>query len=379
MIMTRRHRDFRKYMHGAFLPVWVGFNVLIMAVTLFTAFGGYIDPEKMPFASLANMSFPLWYLLSAALLIADLFIARQLAIVPLVAMLGAIKPLLVFSPVNVVRPKVEPADSVAMFKIFSYNTLSFTDDADGKEHNPKFNRTMHAILESDADILVLLEFENQGRLNKYVPDAQIDSFRTSYPYFVRGTYGTVIFSREPIERVKMRENKPRPNAGSMMGVRTSVHQRPITVFGVHLESVGLNDTDKALYREITDRSTESVDVDNVKNRLVEKLYTAFKNRASQARYLSECIDSVGGDVVVCGDFNDVPNCYAIRQLETSAGMQDVYAIVGFGPTITYHDSRFFFRIDHVLWRGNFHPISIVRGRVPSSDHYPFLTTFVWNR
>jgi endonuclease/exonuclease/phosphatase (EEP) superfamily protein YafD len=379
MMKTLRHKDIQKYMHGAFMPLLVGFNVLIMAVTLFAAFGGNIDPEKMPFASLANMTFPLWYFLSVVLLIVDLFIARMLAVVPAVALLGAIQPLLVFTPINFTHPKLEPADSLAMFKVLSYNTLSFTDEADGKERNPEYNRTMHTILESDADVLVLLEFENQGKLNKFVPTEQIDSFRAFYPYYVRGAFGTVIFSREPIERVRMREDKPRPNAGSMMGVRTSVHQRPLTVFGVHLESVGLDDDDKALYREITDRSTESVDVDSVKNRLVDKLYLAFKNRASQARYLSACVDSIGGDVIVCGDFNDVPNCYAIRQLEKLGGMQDAYAKVGCGPTITYHDSRFFFRIDHVLWRGNFRPVSMVRGKIPSSDHYPFLTTFVWNR
>ncbi len=49
---------------------------------------------------------------------------------------------------------------------------------------------------------------------------------------------------------------------------------------------------------------------------------------------------MGGNVIVCGDFNDVPGCRALRILE-SAGLTDAYAELGLGPTITFNASHFF--------------------------------------
>ena len=59
-------------------------------------------------------------------------------------------------------------------------------------------------------------------------------------------------------------------------------------------------------------------------------------------------------------------------------MHDAYAQNAFGPTITYHGNRFYFRIDHVLYGGDMEAVDIERGDVPSSDHYPLLTTFVFD-
>jgi endonuclease/exonuclease/phosphatase (EEP) superfamily protein YafD len=58
-------------------------------------------------------------------------------------------------------------------------------------------------------------------------------------------------------------------------------------------------------------------------------------------------------------------------------MKDAYEECALGPTITFHASRFYFRIDHVLYKGNFEAIDIERGDQKSSDHYPLLTTFKW--
>ena len=59
-------------------------------------------------------------------------------------------------------------------------------------------------------------------------------------------------------------------------------------------------------------------------------------------------------------------------------MKDAYAENAFGPTITYHGNRFYFRIDQVLYKGDMKAVDIERGDIESSDHYPLLTTFVFD-
>ena len=166
--------------------------------------------------------------------------------------------------------------------------------------------------------------------------------------------------------------------GSIEAFRTNVCNRPINVFAVHLESIGLNDNDKKLYRELTDDDKiDDVSYHRVRTQLINKLYYAFRKRAHQAKMLRNYIEQLGGDIVVCGDFNDVPGCRTIKILE-DAGMRDAYFETANGACRTFNAPQFPFRIDHVMWSGDFEARKIERGDVASSDHYPMLTTFVWN-
>ncbi len=354
------------------LPIWIGVNVLIAAIAVFSGFGGDIDPAEMPFAGLALLSFPLWYLLTALLLVFNLIFCRALMPINLAGLLIALKPFLVFCPLNFGKHELTQQQEPYAFKIMSYNTLSCVDEAGV---DTTFNRTLHEILASGADVVALFEYENQGKLSKFAPQVQIDSLHSIYPYFKRGSRGTVMFSKRPILHIQPPENNP--SKGSIEAFRTQVNHRGINIFAVHLESFGLNNEDKDKYREFTDSKPVRSEIGAMRDLLLSKLYHAFRNRGHQALTLREYADILGGNTVICGDFNDVAGCRVIRVLE-EAGFRDVYATVGLGPTVTFNDPHFFFRIDHFLWRGEFKPIKIERGNVPSSDHYPLLTTFVWD-
>lgn len=357
------------------LPFWVALNTFVAGLTIFSGYGGNIDQEFMPLAGIMVMTFPAWYIASLVLLIADVFVCRKAMIAPITALLIALPAWLTFSPINFKNTKISESEANRTFKILSYNCVSFVDE-EGLSDNQTFNRTMHTILKSGADAVVLLEFENQGRMSHFVPQAQIDSLYTIYPYFSRGSLGTVMFSKRPILHIVPPENVR--SRGSIEAFRTQVANRPINIFGVHLESIGLSDSDKELYRELTDSNSDSdISVRKVRSNIISKLCNAFRQRAQQAKMLRSYVEQLDGDAIVCGDFNDVPGCRTIKILE-KVGMRDAYAETASGPCITFNAPHFAFRIDHVLYRGNLSARAIERGNVPSSDHFPMLTTFVWN-
>ncbi|MCM1310521.1 MAG: endonuclease/exonuclease/phosphatase family protein [Bacteroides sp.] len=358
------------------LPLWVSLNVFIAAGTIFSGFGPTIDQEYMPFAGLASLTFPGWCLATAALLLLNLLFCRWLAIVSGATMLIVLKPFLIFCPLNFGSKELTPEEEARSFKILSYNVVSFVDE-EGKS-TPEFNRTMHEILRSDADAVVILEYENQGKLQKFVPQSQIDSLNSIYRFFERGGMGTVMYSKRPILHITPPENVR--SKGNMEVFRTSVAGRAVNIFGVHLQSIGLNNDDKELFRSLADTDTSDANrttVGRVRRQIIAKLYDAFENRAHQAKMLRTYIEQLGGNIIVCGDFNDVPGCRTIHILE-EAGLKDAYAETALGPTITYNAPLFLFRIDHVLYRGDMTAKRIQRGDVASSDHYPMLTTFVWD-
>ena len=361
-----------QFLSRRWLPFWVAFNVLIAGIAVFTGFGGDIDPEKMPFAGLALLSFPVWYILTWLMLILNLLLCRPLAPVNLLGLLIALKPFLVFCPLNFGSHELTAEEEPRAFKILSYNILSFVDNV---ESNPDYNNTMHEVLASGADVLALFEYENQGPLSRFVPQTQIDSLKALYPYYQRGGRGTVMYSKRPILHIQPPENLP--SKGSIEAFRTQVCHRPINVFAVHLESFGLNHEDKEMYKKLTENSPKRSEINAMRGLILDKIYHAFRNRGYQALILRQYADVLGGNTVICGDFNDVGGCRVIKVLE-EAGFTDVYTSIGLGPTVTFNDPYFYFRIDHVLYRGQLKAIDIERGNVASSDHYPLLTTFVWD-
>lgn len=359
------------------LPVWIGVNVLIAGLTVFSGYASHIDQEYMPLAGVVAMSFPLWYLLSAVCLVANLFACRWLSVVSLATLLIALKPLLIFSPLNFQQRELTEDQQQKSFKLLSYNILNFVD-AEGKS-TPEFNRTIHTLIHCDADALALMEYPLTTQAAKIVPQAQLDSLHAAYPYFSRGGRGTVLFSRRPILHIVPPDNMP--SKGSIEVFRTQVQDRPLNIVAVHLESFGLNDKDKELYRDLAEvsdieKENKKETLNKVRDQLVSKLLFAFKSRAWQGKMLRTFVEQLPDDVVVCGDFNDVPGCRTVKILN-EIGMKDAYAETALGPTVTFNAPNFKFRIDHVLYRGRLKAVSVQRGDQTSSDHYPMLSTFIW--
>lgn len=354
------------------LVIGVAVNVFALMVTLFTAYSGYIDPDTMPFAGLAGMTFGIWLVFDMLLIAVDLVFKKILALLPVMAMCVSAGPVLTFSPVNIIDDDLTPDERSRSFKVLNYNILHFADIED--RYPDGINRTLHYIIEADADVVCLQECDFLTPFSHYcVTKEQIDTLNSMYPYHYIGRSDQSVLSKYPVK------NMPLPHElgdkGDIAAYRLTIDGHDLTIFNVHLQSIGLTVSDKELFLELTDVSKDK-SLRRIRSQLVSKLYDAYRQRASQARRLCQYVEEIGGNVILCGDFNDIPGCYALRTIEKS-GLRDVYAEVAFGPVITYSANRFYFRIDHVLYKGDFYPVSIVRGNVRSSDHYPLLTTYVW--
>ena len=56
-------------------------------------------------------------------------------------------------------------------------------------------------------------------------------------------------------------------------------------------------------------------------------------------------------------------------------MSDAFVECGLGPITTYNEHRLFFKIDHVLFKGDMEATSSVREKAGDSDHYPQTVVF----
>lgn len=344
---------------------------LVIAIVLVaSAYAGTVSPEKSTVPALLAMIFPIVAPVAVIAAICLAFLKRAASLILVVALLISLPTLLTYFPLNFSTNIGKPS-----FSVLTYNVANLTDFASGGR-TPKENPTLRFILDQSPDIAALQECATFASSHETaVSPSLLDSLFKAYPHHTNGAEGQALLSRFPFEEIKL-HHPPRHNF-QVRAYRIYAPADTFTLFNLHLKSIGLSEEDKTLYKDLTKGKTEGdgikQELKEIRSSLISKLSAAFKVRARHALLVKEMIDSIGGKVIVCGDFNDVPGCYAIRAIE-SAGLKDAYRESALGFAITFHEDRFYFRIDHILYRG-FTPLRTRRIKVPYSDHYPLFATF----
>lgn len=273
-----------------------------------------------------------------------------------------------YCPIHKPQP---PDNSQPGFTLMTYNVY-YLLDYEGKESTQ--NRTLSFLLKQNADLVCLQECPALPSHNHglKISEAQIDSIHTIYPYRISTSLGMNFLSKYPAELLF---DTTYSESSAVTAYRVQIEGHEVTIVNQHMESIGLTQTDKELYHEITAHPNTDY-LDEVKKHLLSKLVNAARARNEQADLTAERIEGIPGNVIVCGDFNDSPLSYAVRRFRRM-GFRNAYNELALGPGITYHANRFWFRIDHILYRGDMEARWLERLRYKSSDHYPLLTRFVW--
>ena len=360
-----------------FRGVLILFTLLASLGLIVASYGGDFSPEKYRGICLMVMLFPWWALFMIVMTVLDAVWCRKALIICVLTYVACATALWEFAPLNLFTPDENDYPSNKKFTVMTYNICNFTnrDSVYPDGQNPSIS----FILRENADVVCLQEADGIHAQDKDVKisPAQIDSLNKAYPYIYLYGYAQMLLSKYP---AKLIPNGKKTLAGNEIAIfQLKVEGLPITLINVHLQSYGLTDDDKHFYREITELNPgeEGIkkDLMNVKSQLLRKIQYAAELRAEDAERLGEYIRRFGGpNVILVGDFNDVPGCYTLRRMR-DFDMKQVYEEVGFGPMITYYDNRFYFRIDHMLYRGSLEPLNIKRSSHDSSDHSPLIATF----
>lgn len=361
--------------HNLPLALGVACNVLFAIMTLIGAYGGYIYPSEIPVASLLVMVFPGLIVADIVLLLLDLMLRRPLSWVPAGAMALSVGAILDTSPVSLPMGRPDYDEEQRMFTLLTYNTLNFIDNQD--IYPDSTNRTVSFILSADADIVCLQECGYIGAFGPLcVTHEQTDSLMERYPYRHVGKNGQTMLSKFPFLPIPLRREQD--DEAQFAAYRTNIHGHVTTIFNVHLQSLGLTTSDRELFLQMTSVDRKQ-SLAHIRSQLLDKLFAGFEQRARQADRIAlwtQAFDDT--NILLCGDFNDVTLSYAYRAMQR-AGLKDAYSKAAIGPTITYNDNRFYFHIDQVFYRGELRPVKVERGNIPSSDHYPLLVTFMWDK
>lgn len=347
-------------------------NVITAICTLLAAYGGVFNPcQFSAVPAIAAMTFPFWALLTVILAVADYFLSPKLIWLQVFMMFTCFNAMYILCPLGLGAEKpLDKSEQESAFTVLTYNGFGFKSYKD----NIPAELTLKTIVEADADLVCIQEAGYTLDKMKSHSDNEdliemLDTLTNRYPYIIDDGNGYALYSKFKVDSV-VTPVLP-GSSGCVKNYRVDVRGNALSLYNIHLESIGLSNNDKELYRQLTKGEAKSDDMPKVKHMILAKLKHAFEIRAKQAEAIRKIMDvDTTGAVLLCGDFNDITYCYAMRVLMGHNLMFDAYTQSGFGPAITYRDNRFFFCIDHILYGRSLRTSKTEVIYEGASDHLP---------
>lgn len=337
---------------------WV--NVLVVVFTLMTYLTPYISPQRFwPFAFI-GLAYPTLLVINLILILYWASQRRWQAFMSLGVILVGWNH---FAGLVGFHPGSASPKGAALLKTMTFNVYGFANfHKKGIPANPEELQAL--IYQYQPDVLCLQEFVNHAKTGSTYVDAIRQHNGLEHAVWKK-TEELAIFSRYPILRSEVRF------FGSTNGYRYAdlqVGERIVRVYNVHLQSNSITG--------LTDKVTSSPNLrekenwNRVKN-ILRRFKRAAQERASQVEELLAHLSNSPYPVVVCGDFNDIPQSYTHHQMCNN--LKDAFLAAGSGLGITYAGRIPGLRIDYTFTDPKFTPLYCQRGKVSFSDHRPVIT------
>lgn len=359
-----------KRVRKIFKRVFIILNCIITVFFLIACLSPYLNPSTWWFMGFLGIAFPYMASLLFLLIFFWLILKPIYSLLPIFTLLVGWKQFEVLFAINKYQAFNDKKDS-ANIRILDWNIRSL-EGISNKAYKKRSDRAAipESILEQNADIICLQEFNNSIRQNN------IDPIRTKYPYYyfskdferknIGYQAGIIIFSKYPIiDTGKIRY--PGTSSESLIFADIQTPKKIIRVFSTHLQSFKFKKEDYEGLEQIKNTEEKAIPASKT---LFQKMKLANTIRSEQAIIVRKELDKSPYPTLICGDFNDVPNSFTyfhVRKdwqdafLHTSLGIGRTY--LGIAPTL---------RIDYMFVDNNFYVKQFDLVDVVLSDHLMLL-------
>ncbi|TAF52795.1 MAG: hypothetical protein EAZ62_05515, partial [Sphingobacteriia bacterium] len=293
---------------------FVFLNILLVLVFLVACLTPIVNPSEWWIHGFFSLATPYLVVLLLMTLVFWLITKPIWALLPFLTLcLGYQQVSVVFAwNGNTLFTKRKPENCL---RIVNWNIQGFNGMSRSKNLKNLVREEIAAsILKFKPDVICLQEF-NSGQWEN-----NIALFTPTHPYHYfskdfssnNGQYhsGSIIFSKYPmLDSGRLAY----PNEESLIFADLKKGNQTIRVYTTHLQSFKFKEND---YKNI-ERIKESSEVNLSESKsLVRKMKKAYMTRGAQADQVKKALSQSPYPLVICGDFNDVPNSYTyftIRQ------------------------------------------------------------------
>ncbi len=350
-------------------------SFVLYALTLLACFGGHINPAFVTFPVFFVTVMPYFVIATTIVIIIWLLCGRWIT-----AGIGIFTLFLAWSPITTALPlhfSKKPSPDAVTFKLLTYNILHGDDQEKGND--VPGNRSFEFVINSGADIVCLQELISLNNPNEI---HNLNEFRDTlmkvYPYQAGSEkQDTKVLSKYPIRLLNHEAFFGPGDNYWFSAYKVTIKGRELTLINMHLNSMMLSDKERNIVKDMASGKGKEA-LGELKGPIMNKFHNKTVYRADRAAAIRRAIDKVHGPLIICGDFNDVPESYCYRLLRGD-DLRDAYVETSFGPLVTYNRHAFWFHLDQIFYRGPLRALDVSKGRLRSSDHYPLIAQFEFTK
>ena len=328
-------------------------NVLLGILFLLACCNAFLHPDEWWFIALLAFIFPLLLVALLIFLIFWLFVAPRFAFISVICLIVGWQNIHAFFGFSLASHDFTRKDS-AHLRIMTWNVRRWDEFSQKKTGGSDHRLPMLTLVEKqNADILCFQEFYEPSDSTK--SNIRFIRNRLGYPYFFfsrdhrspanKYETGVIIFSRYPIvSRIQAHFSRDSLHkTESLIAADVVVNDRIIRIFTTHLQSVLFKTKD---FRNVEIIQNAEDSIMEASRSLVKKLKNALGLRGYQADTVRKRLDASPYPLIVCGDFNDVPNSYSYFHIR--GDLQDAFIAKCFGIGRSYKQISPTLRIDYIL-------------------------------
>ena len=362
---------------------FIGINIIAIIFYLLACLVPYINSGKSWFIAMLGLAFPLLLLVILIFLIYWLIRKSKWAYVCMAALLLSWKQISVMFSFHFTK-KFEVAKSPATLRVLSWNLSSWgvSNRSDGKKADYE-EEMIDVIKKSNADVLCFQEYlyyKDSKYRDSIIPALKESGYRYSYFAKTQYTYriykttlltAMAVISKYPITDTAQFFYTDEAFAEPIVHTDIKVNNQVVRIFNTHLQSVMFENSHYQILDNIKEDPLKASVTES--KAIAYRLRNAYVKRAGQAELLQAKIKNSPYPVIVCGDFNDVPNSYSYFTVK--GNLQDAFLRkgAGFGKTLRMLSPTL--RIDYILADKKFTVQQFNKIEVPYSDHYPVMADF----
>ena len=361
--------------------IFITINICIAVAFLLGAYVKYFNPSGWWFIGL--LTFILVYLLLALLFFFVFWLFKKslwlcISLVAIIAGWNAIKNIFPFKISSEFTIQKQPAS----IRVMSWNVEQF-NILHHKDHPEVKSEMLDLINRYDPDIACFQEVvagDKKKGIN-YFPDILKALHFTDYFYSysikddfdANHHFGRVILSKLPVINKQTVVNYPNDYNATFQYIDVLKGNDTLRVFNIHLQSLKFSQANL----NYLDAGPESDSNITESKSIISKIKKGFIKRSIQANFIKDEIDHSPYPVIVCGDFNDVPNSYAYETI--GSGLQNAFVQKGSGIARTFTSISPTLRIDNIFADKIFIISQFIRIKKLLSDHFPIIADMTLNK
>jgi endonuclease/exonuclease/phosphatase family metal-dependent hydrolase len=350
-------------------------NITVILFCLSVALIPVLPSNKFWFVDLLGLVFPILFSILFVFFVLGFFIRSKWCIFSLIAMILSCQQVFVVIGLNRQKP-LQISKPATTLRMLTWNISSWGET--NKEMNPKLDYVslmLELIKKQEPDIICLQEFWDGKFDDKNYSNIQLfKNMGFPHCYFVKSfldnkdqKMGVAILSKYPITDSAKFSFGENDFAEHLIYTDIEFNNQKVRVFTTHLQSVRFDNREYVALRKIKQKDESGL---NDSKKIIKKLKHAYNFREAEADLVSQKINESPYPVIVCGDFNDVPNSYTYFKIKGS--LQDAFLKKGGGLGRTFQYLSPTLRIDYILADKKFNVEQYNRLKVPYSDHYPII-------